>query len=123
MEIENDFEVIFENGISTLKGHLVDSTELDFIVDIFSKSREVSFANLNSVSWLGIQRLYEYILKLENSVKLSNIPPHIYRILLLFPDFGKKIGIKSFQVEVFDNQNNLIKVAMTLDKLSEMDKE
>ena len=40
MEIENDFEVIFENGISTLKGHLIDSTEIDFLKDPFSKSRE-----------------------------------------------------------------------------------
>ena len=39
MEIENDFEVIFENGISILKGHLIDSTEINFLKDPFSKSR------------------------------------------------------------------------------------
>ncbi|WP_397600730.1 hypothetical protein [Silvanigrella sp.] len=122
MEIENDFEVIFENGISILKGHLIDSTEINFLKDPFSKSREISFARLNSVSWLGIQRLYELILNLENAIKLSNIPPHIYRILLLFPDFGKKVGIKSFQVEVFNKQCDIIKTVMTLDKLAELGK-
>ena len=98
MEIENDFEVVFEKGVSTLRGHLVDSTEFDSVIDTFSKSKEISFAGLYSVSWLGLQKLYDCFLKLNNPLQLSQIPPHIYRILLLLPGFGKKIGIKSFQV-------------------------
>ncbi len=120
MVVEKDFEVIFENGISTLKGHLVDSTEFTQFIDIFAKSEEISFDSLHSISWLGVQRLYDFFLKLENSVKLTNIPPHIYRILLLLPNFGKKIGIKSFQLEYFDDHNKISMQYITLDKLSQL---
>ena len=118
MEIENDFEVVFENGICTIKGHLVDSTDLEYMKETFSKSREISLGGLYSVSWLGLQRLYDCIYKLNNSIQLSDIPPHIYRILLLLPEFGKKIGIKSFQVEVFSSFNEMKKISMTLEKLA-----
>lgn len=122
MVVENDFEVIFENGVATLKGHLVDSTEFAQFKDIFTKSEEVSFNCLHSISWLGVQRLYDVLTKLDHTVKLSNIPPHIYRILLLLPNFGLKIKIKSFQIEVFDTHDKLLPQDITLDKLSELGK-
>ncbi|RDB35797.1 MAG: hypothetical protein DCC88_08460 [Spirobacillus cienkowskii] len=122
MEIENDFEVVFEKGVSTLRGHLVDSTEFDSVIDTFSKSKEISFAGLYSVSWLGLQKLYDCFLKLNNPLQLSQIPPHIYRILLLLPGFGKKIGIKSFQVEIFNTKNDRKKISMTLNKLADLGK-
>jgi hypothetical protein len=123
MEVENDFEVIFENGICSLKGHLVDSTDLEFMKETFSKSHEVSLGGLSSVSWLGLRRLYDCLFRLSNPIQFADIPPHIYRILLLLPGFGKKIGIKSFQVEVFDSSLKLKKTSMTLEKLSEIGKE
>ena len=66
MEIENNFEIIFEKGVSTLKGHLVDSTELESFIETFSKSKEINLGGLYTVSWLGLQRLYECIFKLND---------------------------------------------------------
>ncbi|MGY3804766.1 hypothetical protein ACWNT8_11920 [Pigmentibacter ruber] len=122
MVVENDFEVILEDNVATLKGHLVDSTEFSRFDEIFSKSNEIDFSQLNSISWLGVQRLYDILLKIENPVKLSNIPPHVYRILLLLPNFGRKIGIKSFQIEFFGLDDRILKQDITLEKLSDLGK-
>lgn len=122
MEIENDFEVVFENGICILKGHLIDSTDFELMKETFSKSREISLGKVNSVSWLGLQRFYDCLLKLSNSIQLSDIPPHIYRILLLLPEFGKKVGIKSFQIEVFNSYHKKQNISTTIGKLAEIGK-
>ena len=122
MVVENDFDVILEDAVATLKGHLVDSTEFSRFEEVFSKSKEINFSQLNSISCLGVQRLYDVLTKIENPVELSNLPPHLYRILLLFPNFGRKIGIKSFQIEFFGVDEKILKHDITLEKLSYLGK-
>ncbi|KAB8033327.1 hypothetical protein [Fluviispira multicolorata] len=122
MENQSDFEVIQDGTISRLKGHLVDSTNLDDHKTFLSKSKEISLQDLYSVSWLGLQRFYEMVFKFPNKVLLSDIPPHVYRILLLLPSFGKKVGVKSFVIEVFKPNQDKKKISMTIEKLVEIGK-
>ncbi|BBH53375.1 hypothetical protein [Fluviispira sanaruensis] len=122
MENQSDFEVIQEGSISKLKGHLVDSTQLEAHVQILSKAKEISLKELFSVSWLGLQRFYEMVFKFPNKTLLSDIPPHVYRILLLLPSFGKKVGVKSFMIEVSKPNQEKKKISMTIEKLAEIGK-
>lgn len=122
MRSENDFEAEFVNGVCTLRGHLIDSTELEFSKEIFENSKEINLGGLKSYSWIGLQHFYEYICKLNKSVQLSEIPQSVYRILLLFPGFGKNIKIKNFQLEVYNTVNEIKKISISLEQLAEIGK-
>lgn len=116
----NDFEITKNGEIGEAKGHLVDSTPLEPYKDLLKSVKELNISKLYSVSWIGLHRLVDTVSSLENWVELSGIPAAIYRTLLLFPDFGTKCGIKSFQVQIKTDQNpeKEILTPQTLAKLS-----
>lgn len=117
---QNNFEVIADGAKCKLKGHLVDSTNLNLHRNILSSTEEISMAELHSISWLGVQRFCEMLNRLDRQILLTDIPPHIYRTILLLLKPDKKIGIKSFMVEVFDTPQSKKKILTTMEHLVEL---
>ncbi len=90
---QNNFEVIVDGSKCKLTGHLTDSTNLNLYKESFSKIEEISMAELYSISWLGLQRLYELLEKMDKNVLLTDILPHVYRTILLLLKHDDKIAV------------------------------
>ena len=120
MELQNNFEVLVDESKCKLKGHLVDSTNLNLYKDIFSSTDEIDMSELHSISWLGVQRFYEMLTRFDRKIYLTNIPPHIYRTILLLIQPDKSVLIKSFILEVFDNKEVKTKILANMDQVVEL---
>lgn len=113
----SDFNISRSGKICELSGHLVDSTSLNEFEHEFALTREFNLSKLYSVSWLGLLKLIAVLERLKLRAAFTEIPAHIFRLLLIIQNKGSTIRIKSIEVEVRDPARKISRRIVSMDHL------
>ena len=98
-----DFDILMIDGELVLKGHLTDATLVSCFRKQLSQGGKVNMSHLYSVSWAGLQHIYDIMMDSPATFSLCKVPSNIYRMFLMFPFLGQNIVIESFDVTVLND--------------------
>ncbi|MBF0440553.1 MAG: hypothetical protein HQK54_01490 [Oligoflexales bacterium] len=83
-------------------GPLGDNVNLATFDELISNVVAIDCSSITEVSWIGLASFNRYLIEKAANAVLVNMPCLVFRYFRLFPDFGKRYRVQSYEIPIFD---------------------